>query len=163
MPHTSHKKKKSKNSKAGKREEVGDDGWTRIVNTQREAPTTDPEAPIEEAAESSDAVFDPYSPDPEAKASDKITVPAGAKIENIRKKYDVLMKKWLDSAACKALLEAIEKHVDAEETEAINTCILLGSGSLCGVGTLLTRQDVAIIQVAIFKSVADHLGKFGHV
>ena len=151
MVHSSRNKQKASPQK---REVVGEDGWTRIVSPRRKTQTPARSPPR------------PPSTDPLNPKSKTITttyqrseLPADTKVEQVIEKFKQLEKKWLQSDSWKLLKAALEDYTSNSTFDPIKTCIVFGTGTFSGLRQgWIERWDTALVQTAVFKSVADALG-----
>ena len=149
MPHTSRKKKKAPPTK---REQVDEDGWTRITSPKRNIRNS--------TAVSEATPYDPHNVVPTPNESARSILPPDIKLDDVIKRYETLEKRWLESESWKVLKGKIEEYVEEDATNAITTCVVLGTGTMCGLkDNWIMRHDVAIFQSAVFISVVDAIGK----
>jgi hypothetical protein len=155
MPHTSHRKK----APPRRRKEVDEDGWTRV--------TSGPRVPqsVKIAFTDSTGGRAPKEPDSSSTLQHSSSRPAvqvcltpcDPTVADLHQKYDKLENTWLHSDSWQSLKEQVQKTVS--EDNKISTCLLFGTGSMCGLrNDWIMRHDVAILQTAIFKAVVDTIG-----
>lgn len=77
----------------------------------------------------------------------------GKTLQTLTAQYQRLEARWLGSEAYKALWEVLRSQV-FPNTQQIDQCLMFGSGSFSGtVNGSMGRHDVALYQLAIFKSM----------
>lgn len=80
--------------------------------------------------------------------------------EKLMDRYKVLEKKWLESDSCKQLSKVIREAVERIQVK-IKICVCFGTGTMSGVkDEWIMRHDVALTQIAVFKSGVDMIGIF---
>lgn len=142
MPHTKHKKRKQ----TSKRIEVtGEDGWTRVTNTNT-ARRTPKSLPF--ATSHLDGSENPWRTVPEE----------GATKEKLRAKYDEIERQWLASDSCKALTTLLGDRIRAGGLQ-VDKCIVFGTSSFCGLRLGWIKNDVnAMCQLAVLRTMQVTIG-----
>jgi hypothetical protein len=156
MPHTSHKKKKSTN----KRQLILDeDGWTKVTSSPsvlKSSGVTKNQPPYDDQPVDAPRVrYTQYD-------SRETPVAPGATLSKVQQRFEHLNERWSRSQACHSLRHEVEARVKHREElgQAIDNCIVFGTGTMCGVFAGWTeRHDVALIQIAVFKTVADTISR----
>ena len=155
MPHTSHKKGRS----PGKREVVGDDGWVKIMPNRSSSKTS-------KAYSTKVSTTGPILQQP---TSD--TLPAGGPLEAqrlssisldvLKEKVTNMEKMWEQTECHKVLKAAVKTYLSNENHASIETCIMFGGGSLCGVRDgFIERHGTSILQLAVFQTVVNTISMF---
>lgn len=178
MPHTSHKKKASN----CKREQVDQDGWTRVTHKPKPSRTEALWLTKPDNSHSTEParLFDPFSnvsvltakPENTSKIPshyvdpDKSLVPPGMTLDHLKTEFSKTEDKWLTSDSWNVVRDTIEKYVldEVRVDHQIKSCVLLGTGTMCGIKDgWITRHEVAILQTVVFKSIVDAIYQFQSV
>ena len=153
MPHTNRKKKPTHS----KRVEIEDsDGWTRVTKTSTMANLKRPSVAevdnmdIREPVELGEPVWPEHE------------IPYDASVEKAMARYKFLAERWLASESWSVLKLELESK-DLRSDNPIASCILFGSGSVSGwFRGWVERHDVALTQIAVFKSIVDLITEWQH-
>jgi hypothetical protein len=149
MPHTSHRKKKQ-NQAQHKREQVDDEGWTRVVGKPKISNINQTHR---------DNGLHPAGNDLVDHSTPSLPLSPSVTIETMMGKYDRLLRKWQQSESWKRLNEALEQFLQDKDTPAISNCFLFGSGTMSGLREgWIERHEVALLQTAVLKAVANAIG-----
>jgi len=151
MPHTSHKKKSTHNKR---KEVVDENGWTEVTSLPlRESPPVRTRG----GAQGANPLIHVDEPFEESWPFE-----AGNTHAKLQEKYEKIEEKWLASHSWVVLKQTLKDRI-LPENPRIDNCVVLGTGSPTGVRVTKTsvyhRHDVALFQIAIFKSIADVIGR----
>jgi hypothetical protein len=136
MPHTSHKKKQTRNKR---QEVVGDDGWTRV--------TSNKPLPMAKGLTSWKLLAERVEEAPEGLTQSEVLA-----------KYIDVEKRWKASESWKSIENTLKTRVIGSDTR-MDACVLFGSGTFTGLGLgWIDRGHVAMYQLAVFKAVVDLIG-----
>ena len=79
--------------------------------------------------------------------------------EKLMNRYNIIEGRWLSSHLCEDLTKAIKKNLEGTDLKILSS-ILFGTGSMSGLRDgWIYRPDVALYQVAAFKTVVDTIGQ----
>ncbi len=151
MPHTSH------NSLPRKREIAGEDGWTRIISPKRNNKTSKLST---RDANISTTPYAPIQTDRTTSGTEKTRIIGDRllTVEQVNTRFEKNEKIWLQSGSWSVLKEVLQTYLS--KSRPVRRCIIFGSGSFCGYRhNWIERWDVGFIQLAVFKAVADTVGK----
>ena len=117
---------------------VDEDGWTRVSKKDRKGASLISNPVIHQAA----------PPAPEL----------GYTLDQLRKGFEEIERKWLISDSSRRLMAILEQEISPTET-TVYSSVLFGTGSFCGlVNNWIGRHDVALLQLAVFKTAVDFIG-----
>jgi hypothetical protein len=93
---------------------------------------------------------------------------SGPTMQNLQRRYTALSARWMQSTSYRTLASTLAAAISARAEHGlppINTCIAMGTGTLCGhsspdagddpesLSFEVDNQNVALYQVAVFQSV----------
>lgn len=168
MPHTSHKKKKQQQqqqqrlSSRNKRGEIElNDGWTQIARSAKALtmnPLREKKQPRYRAIAPDDPNYDPDLDEGHTRLIMDFTpaeLPDGATLEKALSHYQKCETEWKQSNSWTELNKTFQSRVFKQDLNITN-CICFGLSSPTGfVGSGVDRRNVAMYQLAAFKSVID--------
>jgi hypothetical protein len=154
MPHTSRKKKPSQRPK---RIEVEDeDGWTHVG-------LSDAFKRLQNKPVVTGAGYNPSDPAPENPYNERTLITGtceivpGTSLESVKSALKKYENQWLASPAYKALEVSLKQCYRADRE--VKHAIIFGSSTMTGtVGGWIMRHDVALTQMAVFRSAVAILG-----
>jgi len=162
MPHTNKKKKPDRNKR---KEVVDENGWTRVTS----GPNPAVPAPLRHMTLKplDDVEFEPYTlrsdledvpsctafPITPQKAAEDMT------IGKLLSQYKLIESRWNKSESCMVLKDKLMTRVLNKKGKIAN-CICFGTGTPSGLRDgWIQRHDVALYQIAAFKTVVDIIGR----
>jgi hypothetical protein len=99
---------------------------------------------------------------------------ARSTMQNLNVRYTAIYARWMESISYRTLASTLSMAISARAEDGqppINTCIVMGTGTMCGhsspdvrnnremLASAVHWQNVALYQIAVFHSVIRLLGK----
>ena len=144
---------------------VDEDGWTRVSRQDRKAVEKSTE--LRASFQKEHEIKQGRRPPPRATSGSNrmrrpnLVTPWNRNldiVDQLRERYKEIERKWLMSDSSRRLFTILERELLFSRA-IVSSCVCFGTGTFCGfINDWIARQDVALVQIAVFKTVVDFIG-----